>query len=343
MPEPLGEILIGTYGLFDSERRPLRTVAETLTLSFDEAEKLRVKGIRALRDPRLDLPLHWTQEALEEEVWQRLSDADHLYVMRGNLAEKVLERLPGEIALELAMRYGAVEDCLSRTAVTTDKSWVRPVYGLDEIKEAIALLTGLKERYGLPRPFHTMVTLSEKTPELLLAAVLLSSHFVRGAQYGFHRGYVIEAPAGARSIRIVRLHSLMHRYWPNEPVGTRQLIDVYREHYSDDDLDSSAAFASMRSAPFLFLKTAYHYWICIHPKLGVKDPPLETDLEFGSIFFKTGLEEVSARTTVTTILREEAPVTDKELVRAIGAGFPGTGSDGSGSLCTRADNRQALK
>ena len=317
MPEPLGEILIGTYGLFDSERQPLKTVAETLALSFDEAEKLRVKGIRELRDPRLDFTSHWTQEALEEEVWQRLSDADHLYVMQGNLAEKVMQRLTGEIALELAVRYGAVGDCLSQIAVTTDKSWARPGYGLDEIKDAIAALTGLKERYGLPRPFHTLVTPAGKVSALLATAVILSTHFVRGTQYGFHKGYVIDAPAGARSIRIVRLHRLIRRYWPNEPVGTSQLIEAYCDHHSDDDLDSSAAVLAMGLAPFLFLKTAYHHWLCVHPEAGIEDPPLVTDLELGAIFFKTGLEEVSARTTVTTILREEAPVTYKELLRGL--------------------------
>jgi hypothetical protein len=319
MPEPLGEILIGTYGLFDSDRQPLKTVAERLSLSYDEAEKLRVKGIRRLRDPRVDLPWHWTQDAFEEEVWQRLSDASHLYVMQGNLAEKVMQRLSGEIALELAMRYGEAGDCLSQIAVTTDKSWARPGYELDEIQDAIALLTGLKERYGLPRPFHTLVALGGKASQLLATAVILSTHIVRGAQYRLHRGYVIDAPTGARSIRIVRLHRLMRHYWPNEPVGTRHLMDAYREHHGDDDLDSSALFVAMRSAPFLFLKTAYHYWTCIHPEAGIQAPPLETDLEFGSIFFKTGLEEVSARTTVTNILREKAPVTDKELIRAMAA------------------------
>ena len=327
MPEPLGEILIRTYGLFDSDRQPLETVAEALALSLDQTEKLRMKGIRKLRDPRQGFFSRRSQEALKEEIWQRLSDADHLYVMRKNVTQTAMERLSGELALELAMHYGSLGDCLSRIAVTTDKSWVRPGCGLDEIKDAIALLAGLKKRCGLPRPFHTLVTLSEIAPELLAVAVFLSTHFVHGAQYGFHAGYVINAPAGARSIRIVRLHCLMRRYWPKEPVGTRQLINVYREHHDDDDLDSSAAFVAMRLAPFLFLNTSYHHWLCIHPEPEVEDVPTETDMEFGSIFFKAGLEEVSARATVMAILREEAPVTDKQLLRALVARSNGRYND----------------
>jgi len=237
MPEPLGKILIGVYGLFQSDRQPLETVAEALALSLEEAEKLRTKGIRRLRDPRLDFLSPWTQEALEEEVWQRLSDANGLHVMRENLAQKALERLSGELAMELAKQYGSLGNCLSRIAVETDKGWARPTYELDEIKDAIAVLTELKGRYGFPRPFHTLVTLSGKTPELLATAVVLSAQFVHGAQYGYHAGYVIDAPAGARSVRMVRLHSLMRRYWTNEAVSTRQLINLYREHHGDDDLD----------------------------------------------------------------------------------------------------------
>jgi hypothetical protein len=111
----------------------------------------------------------------------------------------------------------------------------------------------------------------------------------------------------------------MRRYWPNEPVGTRQLVDAYREHHRDDDLDSSAAILAIRLAPFLFLKASYHHCFCVHPEAeaSVEDPPLETDLELGSIFFKTGLEEVSARATVMAILREEAPVTYKELLKGL--------------------------
>lgn len=317
MPEPLGEILTLTYGLFDSDRQPLEAVAKKLALSLDEAEKLRMKGIRRLRDPRLDYLSPWTQEALNEEIWQRLSDANRLYVMRGNVDERAIERLNGELALELVKRYGSLGDCLSQIAVTTDKSWVRPGCGLDEIKNAIILLSRLKERYGLPRPFSTVVTLSGKAPELLEAAVALSSHFVNGPQYGFHAGYVIDAPAGARSIRIVRLHRLMRRYWRHEPVRTRQLISRYREHHGDDELDSSATFIAMRSAPFLFLKTSHQHWLCLYPEDSVEDAPRETDLEFGSIFFRTGLEEVSARATVRSILREEAPMTHKELKKTL--------------------------
>ena len=327
MPEPLGKILIGVYGLFQSDRQPLETVAEALALSLDEAETLRMKGIRRLRDPRLDFLSHWTREALKEEVWQRLSDANGLYVMRENLTQQAMERLSGELAMELAKQYGSLGDCLSQVAVETDKGWARPAYGLDEIKDAIAVLTELKERYGLPRPFHTLVTLSGKTPELLATAMALSAHFVHGAQYGFHAGYVIDAPAGARSIRIVRLHRLMRRYWPNEPVATRQLINAYREHHGDDDFDSQAAFMALRSAPFLFLRTAHHHWLCAHPEAGLEDSPLESDLDFGSIFFKTGLEEVSARAVVMSILQEEAPVRDGELLRSLVARSNGKYND----------------
>jgi len=317
MPDPLGEILTRTYGLFDSDKQPLDAVAEKLALSLDEVEKLRLKGIRRLRDPRLDYLSPWTQEALYEEIWQRLSDANRLYVMRGNVDERAMERLNGELALELAKYYGSVGDCLSQIAVTTDKSWARPGCALDEIKDAITLLSGLKERYGLPRPFNTVVTLSGKAPALLAAAIVLSTHFVHGPQYGFHAGYVIDAPAGARSIRIVRLHRLMRRYWRHEPVHTRQLISLYREHHSDDELDSSATFIATRSAPFLFLKTANHHWLCLYPETNAEGVPQETDLEFGSIFFKTGLEKVSARATVRSILREEAPMTRRELKKTL--------------------------
>ena len=317
MPEPLGEILIRTYGLFDADKQPLEALAEKLALSLDEAEKLRIKGIRKLRDPHLGFLSPWTLEALNEELWQRLSDPNHLYVMRKNIDQRAMECLDGELALELAKRYGNPGDCLSRIAITTDKSWARPGCSLDEIKDAIVLLRGLKERYGLPRPFNTLVTLSGKASELLATAVVLSTHFVHGSQYGFHAGYVIDAPAGAHSIRIVRLHRLMSRYWPHEPVPTRQLINLYREYHGDDELDSSTVFVAMRSVPFLFLKTSRHHWLCLHPEANVEDAPRETDLEFGSIFFKTGLDEVSARATVESILREEAPITHKKLANML--------------------------
>ena len=317
IPEPLGEILIRTYGLFDSDKQPLETVAEKLALSLDEAEELRMKGIRMLRDPHRDLISSWTQQALEDEVWQRLSDANHLYVMRRNIDRRARECLSGELALEVAKRYGSIGECLSHVAVSTDKSWARPGYSLDEIKDAISLLTGLKERYGLPRPFGTLLSLSGEEAELLSAAVVLSTHFVHSPHYGFHAGYVIDAPAGARSVRMVRLHRLMRRYWTNEAVSTRQLINLYREHHRDDDLDSSGAFIAMRLAPFLFFKMSHQHWLCVHPEADIEDVPLGTDLELGRIFFKTGLEEVSARAMVGSILREEAPITHKELLKAL--------------------------
>ena len=258
-----------------------------------------------------------SHEEFEEEIWQQLSDVDCLYVMREGATERAMDHLSGETALELAVRYGSVGDCLRRIAVTTDKSWVRSEYGLDEIKDTIALLNRLNDKYRLPRPFHTLVTLSGKTPELLAVAVVLSTHFEHGRRYGFYRGYVIDAPARAQSIRIVRLHRLMCGYWPHALVSTHRLIDVYREHFSDDDLDSAATFQAMRTAPFLFHKTSYHHWICVRPDDAVEPPPLGADLEFNAIFFKKGLEEESARTTVISILQEEAPVTDKELMREL--------------------------
>lgn len=317
MSAPLGEILIHTYGLFNSDRLPLVKVAERLSKPLEEVEKLRIMGIRRLRDPKLAFSFARSHEEFEEEIWQQLSDADCLYVMREGAAEWAMDHLSGEIALELAVRYGSVGDCLKRIAVTTDKSWIRSEYGLDEIKDTIALLTRLSDKYRLPRPFHTLVMLSGKAPELLAVAVVLSTHFEHGGRYGFYRGYVIDAPARAHSIRIVRLHRLMCRYWAHELVSTQRMIDVYRERFSDDDLDSAAAFQGMQTAPFLFLKTSYHHWICVRPDDAFEHPTLGADLEFNSIFFKTGLEEESARATVISILRDKAPVTDKELMREL--------------------------
>ena len=317
MPEPTGAILTETYGLFGSDKQPLETVAKALSLSLDEADKLRMKGIRKLRDPRLSSLVPWTNEKLEEEVWRLLSDRKRLYVMRENVTQKAMECLSGEFVLETIKRYGSIGDCLSGIAVATDKSWVRSEYELEEIKDAIDLLTKSKEKSGLPRPIRSLTTLSGIALELLTDSVYLSTHFTNGEQYGFHADYVIDAPASARTIRIVRIHRLMRRYCPNNPISTGQLIDLYREHHGDDDLDSQASYTAMRLAPFLFLRTSYNHWLCIHPETDIENSPRETDLEFGSIFFKTGLEEVSARATVMSILRDKRIVTERELQAAM--------------------------
>ncbi|MCP5087073.1 MAG: hypothetical protein GY952_09765, partial [Rhodobacteraceae bacterium] len=87
MPAPLGEILIQTYGLFNTDRLPLVKVAEGLGKPLEEIEKLRIMGIRRLRDPKVGFPLTRSKDEFEEEIWRQLSDADYLYVMREGAAE----------------------------------------------------------------------------------------------------------------------------------------------------------------------------------------------------------------------------------------------------------------
>ena len=47
MPEPLGGILIESYGLFDSDKKSFETMPERIALSLDESKRLRSTGLKA--------------------------------------------------------------------------------------------------------------------------------------------------------------------------------------------------------------------------------------------------------------------------------------------------------